>query len=163
MPASNEGNWIEKLGLRSAETSPVPIVVAWVGSFALATGLVLFALATRRRLLLDVGALLGGAFVVMVLDAWDARPYWAVPCGGGIGLIGGALLIRRFLEAGPDHERAGFTEAALLEDAESRRLLEMAAVLATASPAARDLPSSSAPGLEGKGGAFGGGGSSAEF
>lgn len=163
MPASNEGHWIEKLGLRSADASPVPMVLAWAGSFALATGLVLFALATRRRLLLDVGALLGGAFVVMVLDAWDAQPYWAVLCGGGIGLIGGALLIRRFLEAGPEHERAGFTEAALLEDAESRRLLEMAAVLATASPAARELPAADAPGFQGKGGEFGGGGSSSGY
>ena len=163
MPASNEGHWIEKLGLRSADASPVPMVLAWAGSFALATGLVLFALATRRRLLLDVGALLGGAFVVMVLDAWDAQPFWAVLCGGGIGLIGGALLIRRFLEAGPEHERAGFTEAALLEDAESRRLLEMAAVLATASPAARELPAADAPGFQGKGGEFGGGGSSSGY
>jgi hypothetical protein len=138
-------------------------MIARAASFALAAGLVLFALTTRRRLLLDLGALLSGAFVVMVLDAWDARPYWAVLCGGGIALIGGALLIRRFLEAGPDHDRAGFTEAALLEDAESRRLLEAAAVLATASPAARELPAADASELQGKGGEFGGGGSSTSF
>ena len=162
-PRSNEENWIEKLGLRAGDTSPIPFLVAWLGSIAFAAGLLGFAIRTRRRLLLDVAALHVVALVLLVLEQWDVQPYWAVLCGGGLAAIGGALLVRRFLDAGPEHERSGFSSAALLEDAESRRLLEAAAVLATASPEARDLPSSDGPGLEGKGGEFGGGGSSSTF
>lgn len=162
-PESNEQDWIEKLGLRSGDRSPIPPVLAWLASLALASGWVVFGIRTRRRLLLGAGVLFSAALVGLFLAELDARPYWAVLCGTGLALLGGALGLRRFLDAGAHHERAGFTAAALLEDPESRALLEAATVMATASPEARDLPKAEPPGFQGQGGGFGGGGASADF
>lgn len=162
-PQSNEGNWIEKLGLRRGDASPLPLLSAWLGSMLFSLVLLLVAIHSRRRLLLGVGALLAAALIALLVAERDVRPYWAILCGAGLALVGGALGLRRFLASGADGERGGFTAAALLDDPESRRLLEAAVAMATASPAARPQPHAATPTLQGRGGEFGGGGASSEF
>lgn len=162
-PTSNEKDWVEDLGLRTSSSSPIPVVLAWLGSAALAGGLVVFGVRTRRRLLLTLGVLFAATLLALLAAELDLKPYWALLCGTGLLLIGAPLLLRRFLDAGENHERNGFSAAALLEDPESRALLEAATVMATASPGARQLPAQQSPGFQGQGGQFGGGGASADF
>ncbi|HEY6000704.1 MAG TPA: hypothetical protein VI078_15565 [bacterium] len=88
-------------------------------------------------------------------------PLWVVLAAGGAALAGGSLLIERWLRAGKDGERAGFTAAPLYDEGRRERLLPVAAALALA-PGARSLPDEPR-GIEGKGGTFGGGGAGGAF
>jgi MFS family permease len=163
-PASNEHRWIETLGLRRDSASPIPDGLTGIATAFFAAAVIGVALRTRRRALLGGGVLLLAALAGHVVDAFDLGPGWAIACAAGAFLVAGALALRRLLDSGPNGERGGFTSRALLEDAESRRLLESALVLASASPDARSLPASNqGAAVSGRGGEFGGGGSSGSF
>ena len=87
-------------------------------------------------------------------------PLWVVLLLGGSVALGLALLLRRFLDSGPQHERHGFTAEPLFADPEGRSALEVAASVVSLTPAARPMEK---PGFEGGGGSFGGGGASGKF
>ncbi len=130
-----------------------------------ATGLVpvltvAFGLVTRRRSLINLGFVGILASLVTLRLYVHMAPLWVALLGGGAFAIGLALLVRRYLDSGPEHERHGFTAEPLFTDPEGKSALEVAASVASFTPAARPLPQ---PGFEAGGGRSGGGGASGEF
>jgi len=153
------GDFARPLGPASGSDS------LWLFS-AVATALVpliflAVAMHTRRRLFLLLGLGTAVASFVTLCDYLDLRPLWAVLAGSGVALVAGALVLRRYLDSGPEKERAGFTAEPLFEDLAHQRLLEIGAAVASLTPAARAIHEESR--YAGGGGEFGGGGSSAEF
>lgn len=115
---------------------------------------------TRRRLLIDLGLVGALASLVTLRFYVHVAPLWVVLLLGGAVALGLALALRRFLHSGPEHERHGFTAEPLYADPEGRSALEVAAGVASLTPAARPIEK---PGFEGGGGSFGGGGASGKF
>jgi MFS family permease len=129
-------------------TATVPLLtVAW-------------GIATRRRSLINLGFVGILASLVTLRIYVHVAPLWVALLGGGAVAIGVASLVRRYLDSGPEHERHGFTADALFTDPEGRSALEVAASVASFTPAARPVPQ---PGFEGGGGRSGGGGASGQF
>jgi Zn-dependent protease with chaperone function len=127
----------------------------------LPAALVALGVARRDRLALALGALLAIATSISAADALDLEPVWLLLVAGGAILVGIALALRRLFAARPDRVAAGFTDRPLFEPDGGRSFLELAAVLATMSPAPR--PPGGERGFEGGGGEFGGGGASGKF
>jgi hypothetical protein len=119
-----------------------------------------FGLAARRRSLIDLGFVGILASLATLRFYVHVAPLWILLLGGGAIAIGLASLVRRYLDSGPERERHGFTAESLFTDPEGRSALEVAASVASFTPAARPLPQ---PGFEGGGGRSGGGGASGEF
>lgn len=117
-------------------------------------------IAARRPLLLDLGLVGVLASLVTLRFYVQVAPLWVVLLLGGAVALGLALLLRRFLDSGPQHERHGFTAEPLFADPEGRSALEVAASVVSLTPAARPMEK---PGFEGGGGSFGGGGASGKF
>jgi MFS family permease len=117
-------------------------------------------LASRRRSLINLGFVGILASLVTLRVYVHLAPLWLALVGGGGGAIGLALLVRRYLDSGPEHERHGFTAEPLFTDPEGRGALEVAASVASFTPTARTLPQ---PGFEAGGGRSGGGGASGSF
>jgi hypothetical protein len=116
---------------------------------------------TRRPLLLMMGA----AFVIVSLVTLrtyvHVAPLWVALTASGTALIALALVLRRWLDASPRHERGGLTASPLFEHAKAG-LVEVVGAVASFSPDARPIPEPQ-PGLEPGGGRFGGGGASGSF
>jgi hypothetical protein len=129
-------------------TALVPaLVVAW-------------GVARRSRLLIGAG-LAGVVASIVTLRAYvHVAPLWLALVAGGTAALVLALAIRRYLDSAPGRERFGFTADPLFTDPERRSALEIAAGLATFSPAAQPVER---PGLEAGGGRFGGGGASGTY
>jgi MFS family permease len=121
---------------------------------------VAWGIGTRRRSLIGLGFVGVLASLVTLRIYVHVAPLWVALIGGGAIAIGLALLVRRYLDSGPAQERHGFTAEAVFTDPEGRSALEVAASVATFTPAARPVPQ---PGFEGGGGRSGGGGASGEF
>ena len=136
------------VGLSLAAMVAVPVALLWVG------------IRRRFRPALALGLLAALATAVSFADRLDLFPVWLGLIAGGAVLFGLAILARRFFAGRPGSEWNGLTTLALAEDRESAGTLEVAAVLATLSPAARQPEP---VGFEGGGGDFGGGGASAKF
>jgi hypothetical protein len=131
-----------------------------VGTALVPVATLVWGIATRRRLLINL-ALVGILSAIVTLRVYvHVAPLWVALQAGGALAIGLALAVRRILDSGPGHERAGFTAEPLFGDPESRSVLEIAASVASLSPAARPVER---PGFEGGGGQFGGGGASGNF
>ena len=133
--------------------------------FAVATALVpVLTLAwgrgTRRRLLINAGLIGLLASMVTLRFYVHVAPLWVVLLLGGGVAIGLALALRQHLDSGPGRQRHGFTAEPLFADPEGRSALELAASVASLSPAARPVETSS---FEGGGGRFGGGGASGTY
>ena len=133
--------------------------------FALATALVplltvAWGIATRRRSLIGLGFVGVLASLVTLRVYVHVAPLWVALTLGGAVAIGIALLVRGYLDSGPARERYGFTAEPLFTDPEGRSALEVAASVASFTPAARPLEQ---PGFQGGGGRSGGGGASGEF
>lgn len=147
-------------------TSGVPAPVLFPRALAAALTALLPAAALaagalrRDRMWLWVGALMTAASAVTLRHYWRVAPLWALLVAVGAVLGALALLLQRWLDAGPSRERRGVTARPLFE----RGLVEPAeivAALATLAPAARPLPPES--GFKPGGGTFGGGGASESF
>lgn len=132
-----------------AGTALVPIVYLALG------------LRSRRAVFLLPGVATAAASLVTLRYYVHFAPLWVVLAVSGGLLIAAALILRRFLDAGPEHERGGFTAEPLFADPDRLRLLEAGAAILTLSPEAR--PAHEKPGFTGGGGSFGGGGSSSDF
>ncbi len=132
---------------------------AWTTAL-LPAAILAWGIGTRSRLLINA-ALAGVLASVVTLRFYvHLAPLWvALLAGGGIA-IGLALLLRRYLDSGRGQERYGVTAEPLFADPERRGALEVAASMASLSPAARPIER---PGFEGGGGRFGGGGASGTF
>jgi MFS family permease len=143
------------------ERPPSPIRTLFaVATAAVPLLTVAWGIVTRRRSLIDLGLVGILASLVTLRVYVHVASLWLALIGGGGIAMGIALLVRRTLDSGPEHERHGFTAEALFTDPEGRSVLEVAASVATFTPAARPLPK---PGFEGGGGRSGGGGASGEF
>lgn len=128
---------------------------AIVGTILLPPLVLLLGVRFRDRALLALGALFTAASLVTLRHYYPIGPWWLALVLGGGACLALAVVLRRWLDAGPGHERFGFTAAALFED---RRLVETARVAATLvamSPDPRAAPERS---FEGGGGRSGGGG-----
>lgn len=133
--------------------------------FAVATALVpvltlVWGIGAHRRLLINLGLVGLLASIVTLRVYVHVAPLWAALLLGGASALGLALALRRYLDAGPEHERHGFTAEPLFADPERRGALEVAASVARLSPAARPIER---PGFEGGGGRSGGGGATGTF
>ncbi len=163
-----EAHLIENLGGRQPDAGWVDSELLWWGSVA-ATALVpvlLLAAGIRGRryplLLLGLGTAV--ASLVTLRYYVHLAPLWVVLTVSGALLLGAVLLLRRWLAAGPDGERHGFTAAPLFTDLDRQRILEAAAAAAVFAPDARSISSGpSEPAFKGGGGEFGGGGASGSF
>lgn len=158
--------WIEILGdpsllMRSGSRSPALRLAAGIATALLPIVLLAVGLRTRRRPLILLGLVTAIASILTLHMYVDLGPAWLLLTVWGAVTVGTALALRRFLDSGPNHERAGFTAEPLFEDQERLRALEAAAALATFTPEARDVGKE--PGFAGGGGEFGGGGSSELF
>jgi hypothetical protein len=161
------GSWdlavVEMLNgfFRHVERAPSPMRTFCAVATALVPLLtVAWGIASRRRSLLNLGVVGILASLVTLRVYVHVAPLWIALVGGGGVAIGLALLVSRYLDSGPEHERHGFTAEALFTDPEGRSALEVAAGVASFSPAARPLPQ---PGFEAGGGRSGGGGASGSF
>jgi hypothetical protein len=152
-----EGSYTAAQGLRDPR-------LRWLSVFATALVPLLLLIAgirTRRPLLLGLGALLTIASLVTLRFYVHVAPLWIVLTASGAALITLALLLRRWLDASPTHERGGFTAFRLFEHARAG-LIEVVGAVASFSPHARPIPGQE-PGLEPGGGEFGGGGASGKY
>jgi MFS family permease len=147
LPSAPQGD--TRWSLSVAATALVPIL------------LLAFGLRGRRYPLILLGA--GTAVVSLVTLRWyiHVAPLWVVLTLSGVMLAAVVLVLRRYLESGPDGERHGYTAAPLFQDAARQRLFEAGAAILTMTPAARELHEE--PKFEGGGGQFGGGGASGEY
>lgn len=168
--AVHVGSWdlrlVEMLtgGFSYTARRPSPIRTFFVVATAAAPLLtVAWGVVARRRSLLDLGFVGILASLVTLRAYLHVAPLWVALLGGGAVAMGLAALVRRHLDSGPEHERHGFTAEALFTDPEGRSALEVAASVASFTPAARPLPQPPQPGFEAGGGRSGGGGASGEF
>jgi hypothetical protein len=141
----------------------------WVAA-AVATAVVPIALLLVGFRLRLLGLLiLGAATAVLSLVTLhsyvpNVRMWLALTLLGGAAMAV-ALALTRWLNAGANGERHGFTAAAVFEDARRRQAFELGAVVLTAlNPLTAEPPRATTdPGFVGGGGHSGGGGASGEF
>jgi hypothetical protein len=126
-------------------TAVLPVVILLVG------------VVRRRRLLINLGLVAILASIVTLRFYVHVAPLWVALLGGGLAAVAIALLASRFLDSGEDKERSGLTAEPLFDDDDQRSALEVAASIASSTPAARSIGSGE-PGFEGGGGRSGGGG-----
>jgi hypothetical protein len=160
---SFESGLVEEIGSYARTVGPED-VLWWIS--AAATGLVPIALLaiairTRRYPFLIDGLGTAIASVITLCYYAHLQPAWVVLTVSGIALAGSILLLRRFLDSGPDRERRGFTAEPLFQDLARQGILEAAAAVVSLSPEARTIRKE--PRFKGGGGEFGGGGSTTEF
>jgi len=153
--------WLAHGSGLAREMPRIGLAAAWTAMTALPAALVALGVARRDRLALGLGALLAVATTVSAADALDLEPAWLLLVVGGALAGGVAMAVRRLLAARQDRIVGGFTDRPLFEPDGGRSFLELAAVLATMSPAPRRAGPEA--GFEGGGGEFGGGGASGKF
>lgn len=135
--------------------------LAGLGSALLPPAILLWGLRTRDRSLITLGIVTAALSLATIRFYVHLAPLWVVLAAAGAALTGASLLLERWLRAGHDAERRGYTAAPLADEARRERLLPVAAAIALA-PAARAIPDEP-PGVAGRGGSFGGGGAGGSF
>jgi hypothetical protein len=162
---SVDRNWIEEIGRAAGAPRHRPgemaLLLAGAASALYPLGLLARGLRTRDRALLDLGILTAVLSVTTLLFYVRITPHWAVLAVSGAAVAGGSLLLERWLRAGREGERAGFTATPLFDEERRGRLLPVAAAIAMA-PEARSLPEEPR-GVRGGGGGFGGGGAGGAY
>jgi hypothetical protein len=163
---SFDAGLIEEIGdlVRRSGPASTSEVLRWLsvaGTALMPVILLAIAVRTRRYPFLLVGMGTAVASLITLRYYVHLAPLWAVLAISGIALVTGVLALRRYLDSGPDKERAGFTAEPLFEDLARQRLLEAAATVVSLSPEARTIREE--PRFTGGGGEFGGGGASTEF
>lgn len=134
--------------------------LAVLGTALVPAAVLVWGVASRRRLLINLGTLGLLASIVTLRFYVHAAPLWlALIAGGGFALALAAAL-RRYLEAGPEHERRGLTAEPLFTESGGRAALELAVGVAVVSPAARP---DAAPDFQPGGGRYGGGGATGKY
>ena len=115
---------------------------------------------TRRRLVLDLGAVFAALSLVTLRFYVHLAPLWVILTAAGAVLLVVALALHRTLRRAADGERAGFTARPLYT--ESGAFPAVAAV-AGFTPGARVPPETDATNFTGGGGVSGGGGAAGSF
>ena len=157
---SLDHRWIEQLGDRG-ETSPG----AWARRAAIAATILMppivlgLAARFRDRSLLVAGALFTAASLVTLRRYRPVGPWWLALILGGAACLALAVVLRRWLGAGPGRERWGFTAEPSFEDRRMVEAAQAAATLVAMSPGPRVPPGGP---FEGGGGRSGGGGATGE-
>lgn len=160
---SLDRHWIEEMQWSSRvrpEWATLVRLAAMAGTALLPLAVLARGIRARDRLLIWCGALMGAASCVTLRAYVHVAPAWMILAGAGLACLALALGLRRWLDAGPGQERGGFTTAELGTGGNPQRVAELAAVLATFTPAA---PAPRQEGFKPGGGEFGGGGASAGF
>jgi hypothetical protein len=145
------------------DSSPAAVAGGARILFVMATALVpvllvIWGLLSRRRLILDTGAVLAAASILTLHHYARFGALWIA--GFGLALIGAALWLNRLLRRAPAGEKGGFTASALYT-IESAGIGPAAAIVAAGSslsPPAQDRGE-----FTGGGGQYGGGGASGNF
>ncbi len=161
---SFDGAWLEVIARRLREAPGELGLARWLaiaGTVLVPPACLWLGLRRRDRLWLAAGVLFATASLATARSYWPILPLWLTLLAGGLAALGLALGLRRWLAAGPDRARGGWTAEPLFEDEEERSAAEIAAGLLTLSPTAR--PPEPTAGFEGKGGHFGGGGAESSF
>jgi hypothetical protein len=163
---SFESALVEEIGSGEGVVGPVSTsdVLWWLSVAAtviVPVVLLVIAVATRRYPFLLVGLGTAVASLVTLRYYVHLAPLWVVLTASGIALTASILLLRRFLDSGPNKERHGFTAEALFQDLARQGILEAAAAVVSLSPEARTIREELR--FKGGGGEFGGGGSTTEF
>ena len=153
---SLDRSWLHGLGI-----SGVPVLPAWLRIAAIAGTILIPPVVVaagvwyRDRALLAAGALFTVASLFTLRHYQPIGPWWLFFIVAGTATLAAAVALRRWLHAGPAHERSGFTAEPLFEDRRLSEAAKTAAVIAAMAPAARLADE---PGFEGGGGRSGGGG-----
>ena len=148
-------------GTPHRQPGPFSSWFAWAATSLYPPVLLVRGLRRRDRALVDLGVLTAALSVATICRHLRFPPPWLALAAGGAALAGAAILLERWLRAGREGERAGFTAAALAGEGRRGLLLPVAAALAL-SPVARELPGEQR-GVQGGGGEFGGGGASGPY
>lgn len=164
--AAHLGSWdaklIEKIGGRQPASDGDLLWWSSVAATVLVPAVLLAAGIRRRRYeLLLLGTVTAAISLVTLRYYIHLAPLWVVLVASGAALAAAVLILRRYLDAGPDGERHGFTASPLFADLARQRVLEAGVAALAFSPEARTLPEE--PKYEGGGGEFGGGGASGSF
>ncbi len=134
-----------------AATALLPLIVTILG------------VRTRRRALWLLGIALTAVSLITLRVYVHLAPVWLILVGSGGTLILAALALRRWLEGGADHERAGFTARPLADEGRRLGMAEIAVTAALGSASA-DRPGAASPtDFRGAGGRGGGGGATGDF
>jgi len=128
-----------------AATALLPVVILVVG------------VVRRHRFLINLGLVAILASIVTLRFYVHVAPLWVALLAGGFVAVAVALGVSRYLDAGDDKERHGLTAEPLFDDDDKRSALEVAASIASSTPAARSLGTGE-PGFQGGGGRSGGAG-----
>jgi len=155
---------------REATEANVPQPLALRLLSAVATGLVplvivAWGIRSRRTLVLDTGILLTAVSLVTLRAYVHIAPLEGILSAGDALLVATPLLVRRALARAPEKELSGFTAEPLFESEKRQQALQMAAAVASFSPAAARGTPEPAGGsrFEGGGGDSGGGGASDSY
>lgn len=155
------GSWDKRVLERMVGAPPPALRPLFVAATAVVPVLVIgVAVRLRRRQLLAFGVLcLIGSLVTLRFYVHLAA-LWVALTLGGVAAAALALGLERWLAAGRERQRGGFTADPLFDDERRLRALEIAVAASQAGPAAK-RPASA--GLETGGGRFGGGGATGEY
>lgn len=158
--------WLRGAGLSGAPGEPLApplglLVASELAMLAIPAALLTAGLRRRFRPAVDLGLVLAAETVASLVARYGWRPLWLVLILAGGALLAATMVLRRALERRAGGEWAGWTARELPEDRDSLEAVEIAATLATLSPAAR--PVEKPPDFTGRGGEFGGGGASGTF
>lgn len=144
------------------DLAPLPRGLALAGTVGVPAAVLAWGLLTRRRLALGLGVLMAGVSVGTLRFYWEAGPPWLWLVAGGAAVMGVALLLRRWLDAGAERERFGYTAEPLFDDPRRASAIEAAAAMATLTPSSGPAPTAES-GFEGGGGRSGGAGATGEY
>jgi hypothetical protein len=118
---------------------------------------------SRRTLLLDLGLVFAVLSLATLRYYVHIAPLWAVLTVAGVGSIGLALSLHRWLDRAPGRQRRGFTADALFENEDKQQALGVVGTTLTLAPDPRSVPAPEPGAFHGGGGTSGGGGSSESF
>lgn len=160
------GSWdqgiVEDIGGRHHGSPEGALRLAFIAGTALVPlGVLAYSIRSRRSELLTLGVLLALASSVTLRFYVHVAPLWVVLSAGGLASVGLGLALRRFLHTGPSRERGGFTAEPLFDRAPARSVAEIAAALASFSPAPQAAATQDV--LKPGGGRYGGGGASGTY
>lgn len=149
------------VGAPRRHAGEVSRLLAGIGSALYPLAILAWGLRSRDRGLIAVGIIAAALSLITIRFYLHLAPLWVVLSASGAALAATSLLLERWLRSGVAAERFGFTAAPLYDEGRRERLLAVAAALAQA-PAPRVLAQES-PGVAGRGGSFGGGGTDSSF
>ncbi len=138
--------------------------ISYVLTFLIPAAVIYAGIKTRRRLILNAGVLMAMAslatnksYLGLTRYAWD-------PAILGAAMIAFSLLLTRWLNAGPERKRSGFTAAEILKPEDSGVSLADAAAALTPAAIEAGQPTQTLPAEPfTEGGASGGGGAQRKF